>query len=73
MYNESVANDFDILTSNRKGQEGMNFQSAIKELQKKTKAGKYDPQCISALSQLFNLQTHPSRALGFKRFTPFVS
>ncbi len=67
----SVANDFDVLTSNRKNQEGMNFQSAIKELQKKTKAGKYDPQCVSALAQLLNLQTHPSRALGFKRFTTF--
>ena len=67
----SIANDFDVLTSKRKNEEGLNFQSAIKELQKKTKAGKYDPQCFSALSQLFNLQTHPSRALGFKRFTTF--
>ena len=67
----SIANDFDVLTSNRKNEEGLNFQSAIKELQKKTKSGKYDPQCFSALSQLFNLQTHPSRALGFKRFTSF--
>jgi len=69
----SVANDFDVLTSNRKNLEAMNFQSAIKELQKKTKAGKYDPQCVSALAQLFNLHTHPSRALGFKRFTTFIS
>ena len=69
----SIANDFDVLTSNRKNEEGMNFQSAVKELQRKTKAGKYDPQCLSALNQLFNLQSHTSRALGFKRFTTFRS
>ena len=60
-----IANDFDILTSNRKNQTGMNYQTAIKELQRKTKAGKYDPQCLAALIQLMNLQTTPPRLLAF--------
>jgi putative nucleotidyltransferase with HDIG domain len=60
-----IANDFDILTNNRKNNPGMNYQTAIKELQKKTKAGKYDPQCLAALIQLMNLQTTPPRLLAF--------
>ena len=66
----SIANDFDVLTSNRKNQPNMNYQTAVKELQKKTKAGKYDPQCISALVQLLNLQTTPPpRFFGFQQKT----
>ena len=65
----SIANDFDVLTSNRKNQPGMNYQTAVKELQKKTKAGKYDPQCLSALVQLLNLQTSPPRFFGFQQKT----
>ncbi len=61
----SIANDFDVLTSHRKNQAGLNYQNAIKELQRKTKAGKYDPQCLGALVQLMNLQTTPSRWLAF--------
>lgn len=61
----SLANDFDVLTSNRKNQAGLNYQIAIKELQKKTKAGKYDPQCLAALVQLLNLQTTPPRLSTF--------
>ena len=61
----SIANDFDVLTSNRKNQMGLNYQTAIKELQRKTKAGKYDPQCLAALIQLLNLQTTPPRLLAF--------
>lgn len=66
----SIANDFDVLTSNRKNQPNMNYQTAVKELQKKTKAGKYDPQCLSALVQLLNLQTiPPARFFGFQQKT----
>ena len=66
----SIANDFDVLTSNRKNQPSMNYQTAVKELQKKTKAGKYDPQCLSALVQLLNLQTTPPpRFFGFQQKT----
>ena len=61
----SIANDFDVLTSNRKNQAGLNYQTAIKELQRKTKAGKYDSQCLAALIQLLNLQTTPPRLLAF--------
>jgi len=61
----SIANDFDVLTSNRKNQVGLNYQTAIKKLQRKTKAGKYDPQCLAALMQLLNLQTTPPRLLAF--------
>jgi putative nucleotidyltransferase with HDIG domain len=61
----SIANDFDVLTSNRKNQTGMNYQTAIKELQKKTKAGKYDPQCLAAFVQLFNFQTTTPRLFSF--------
>ena len=61
----SIANEFDVLTSNRKGQAGLNYQTAIKELQKKTKAGKYDPQCLAALIQLLHLETIPARLYGF--------
>ena len=61
----SIANDFDVLTSHRKNQAGLNYQTAIKELQRKTKAGKYDPQCLAALIQLLNLQTTPPRLLAF--------
>jgi adenylate cyclase len=61
----SIANEFDLLTSNRAHQEGMNYQSAINELRRKTKAGKYDPQCLAALIQLLNLQTTPPRWLAF--------
>jgi HD-GYP domain-containing protein (c-di-GMP phosphodiesterase class II) len=61
----SIANDFDILTSNRKNHTGLNYQTAIKKLQRKTKAGKYDPQCLAALIQLMNLQTTPPRLLAF--------
>ena len=60
----SIANDFDTLTSRRKNQEGLNYQSAVRELQKKTKAGKYDPQCLAALIQLLNLQTAPPYQLA---------
>jgi len=60
----SIANDFDTLTSRRKNQEGLNCQSAVRELQKKTKAGKYDPQCLAALIQLLNLQTAPPYQLA---------
>ena len=60
-----IANEFDVLTSNSKGRAGLNYQTAIKELQKKTKAGKYDPQCLAALIQLLNLQTTPARLLAF--------
>ena len=67
----SIANDFDVLTSNRKNQAGLNYQTAIKELQKKTKAGKYDPQCLTALIQLLNLQTAPPRVFGFRQLTSF--
>ena len=52
----SIANDFDALTSRRKNRDGMNYQSAIKELQKKTRAGKHDPQCFAAFVHLLNLQ-----------------
>jgi putative nucleotidyltransferase with HDIG domain len=61
----SIVNDFDVLTSHRKKQGGLNYQTAIKELQRKTKAGKYDPQCLAALIQLLNLQTTPTRLLAF--------
>ena len=61
----SIANDFDVLTSNRKNQLGMNYQNAVKELQRKTKAGKYDPQCLAALTQILNMQTIPPRLLAF--------
>ena len=60
-----LANDFEILTSNRKNQQGMNYHNAVKELQKRTRAGKYDPQCLSALLQLLNLQTNTPRSSGF--------
>ncbi|MDH5763856.1 MAG: HD domain-containing protein [Nitrospinota bacterium] len=56
----SLANDYDQLTSRRKGKEGLSYQNAIQELQKKTRAGKHDPQCFSALTQVFNIQTTPS-------------
>lgn len=69
----SIANEFDNLTSNRANQEGMNYQSAIAELQKKTKAGKYDPQCLAALIQLLNLQTNPPRLLAFPAKASFNS
>ena len=69
----SIANDFDILTSNRKNQVALNYQNAVKELQKKSKAGKYDPQCLAALIQLLNLQSAPPRALGFRQLTSFRS
>ena len=61
----SIANDFDVLTSNRKNQAGLNYQTAIKELQRKAKAGKYDPQCLAAFTQLFNLKTTPSSLPAF--------
>jgi len=60
----SIANDFDVLTSRRKNQEGLNYQSAVKELQKKAKAGKYDPQCLAALIQLLNLQSASTHQLA---------
>jgi len=60
----SIANDFDTLTSRRKNQEGLNYQNAVRELQKKTKTGKYDPQCLAALIQLLNLQTAPPYQLA---------
>ena len=60
-----IANDFDVLTSNRINQTGMNYQNAIKELQRRTNAGKYDPQCLTALIQLLNLDTTPQRIFKF--------
>ena len=61
----SIANDFDVLTSNRKNHTALNYQNALKELQKKTKAGKYDPQCLAAFNQLFNPQANSSGWLSF--------
>jgi adenylate cyclase len=69
----SIANEFDNLTSNRSNQVGMNYQSAVTELQRRTKAGKFDPQCLAALIQLLNLQTTPPRLLAFPAKTSFHS
>ena len=67
----SIANAFDALTSNRKNQTGMNYQAAVKELQKKTRAGKYDPQCLTALSQVLDIQGPPVRPVGFQQYVSF--
>lgn len=61
-----LANDFDDLTSHRKNRKGLNYQDAIKEIQKKTRAGKYDPQCFAALVQLLNISTLPQRLPAFR-------
>lgn len=59
-----LANDFDVLTSKRKKLGGLNYQNALKELQRRTRAGKYDPQCLGALIELLNMPT------GFSRYLP---
>ncbi|NIQ00818.1 MAG: HD domain-containing protein, partial [Nitrospinaceae bacterium] len=55
----NVANDFDALTRRGIKKEGLNYQSALKELQKRTRAGRYDPQCVNALIQLLDMQMSP--------------
>jgi len=65
----SITNDFDALTSNRKNQGGLNYKNAIKALQKKTNAGKYDPKCFRALTQILNLETTQSPLLAFMQKT----
>ena len=61
-----LVNDFDDLTSFRKNRKGLNYQNAIVEIQKKTRAGKYDPQCFAALIQILNIQPSPTRSPSYR-------
>ena len=54
-----LVNDFDNLTSFRRNRKALTYQDAVAELQKKTRMGKYDPRCLTALIEVLNIQVPP--------------
>jgi adenylate cyclase len=51
----AVADTFDAMTSKRLYAETWEYKSAIREIEKETKLGYYDPRCLEALKELFGV------------------
>ncbi len=49
----AVADTFDAMTSKRLYAETWEYKSAIREIEKETKTGLYDPRCLEVLKELF--------------------
>jgi HD-GYP domain-containing protein (c-di-GMP phosphodiesterase class II)/class 3 adenylate cyclase len=52
----AVADTFDAMTSKRLYAETWEYKSAIREIEKETKTGFYDPRCLEVLKELFEVQ-----------------
>jgi len=51
----AVADTFDAMTSKRLYAETWEYKSAIREIEKETQIGLYDPRCLEALKELFEV------------------
>ena len=51
----AVADTFDAMTSKRLYAETWEYKSAIREIEKETKLGLYDPRCLEVLKELFEV------------------
>jgi putative nucleotidyltransferase with HDIG domain len=52
----AVADTFDAMTSKRLYAETWEYKSAIREIEKETQLGLYDPRCLEVLKELFGVE-----------------